>query len=240
VIKETKFPLMCAMELVLVIDNEFRTRRQVCDQLERADFRVLTASDGEVGFNMLRRENPDLLVLDAGITYQSGWNLTRQIRLEPSLAAIPILVMTPPGRERPFSESQSLGADDYVSKPFNPRELVRHVQALLNWKRGQAEKPARISRGDLTLDLGGHQLSMRNEKIELTPAQFTLLTLFMEQPGHTFTRPELLQGTLGYSNEGSSRTLDTHIRNLRRKIEPDPHRPKYIQTIVGIGYCFAQ
>jgi len=231
---------MCAMELVLVIEKEFRTRRKVCDQLERADYRVLTASDAEVGMNMLRRENPDLLVLDAGISYQAGWNLTQQIRLEPQLASLPILMMTPPGRERAFAESLNLGADDYVSKSFNPRELVRRVQALLNWKKGQSNQPVRLSQGDLTLDLGGHQLTIRNERVELTPAQFTLLTLFMEKPGHTFTRRELLEGTLGTSVEGISRTLDTHIRNLRKKIESDPHRPKHIKTIFGIGYCFAK
>ena len=226
------------MELVLVIEKEFRTRRKVCDQLERADYRVLTASDAEVGMNMLRRENPDLLVLDAGISYQAGWNLTQQIRLEPQLASLPILMMTPPGRERAFAESLNLGADDYVSKSFNPRELVRRVQALLNWKKGQSTQPVRLSQGDLSLDLGGHQLTIRNERIELTPVQFTLLTLFREKPCHTFTRRELLVGTLGTSVEGSSWTLYTHIPNLRQKIESDPHRPKYIKTIFGIGYCF--
>jgi two-component system, OmpR family, alkaline phosphatase synthesis response regulator PhoP len=231
---------MCAMELVLVIENEFRTRREVCDQLERADYRVLTASDAEVGMNMLRRENPDLLVLDAGVSYHAGWSLPQQIRLEPSLASLPILMMTPSGRERTFSQSLDLGADDYVSKPFNPRELVRRVQALLKWKKGQAEQPVRITRGDLTLDLGGHQLMVREEKVELTPTQFEMLTLFMENPGHIFTRQELLKGTLGYSEEGDGRTLDTHIRNLRQKIESDPHQPRYILTVVGTGYIFSK
>ena len=232
--------LMCAMELVLVIDHEFRTRRQVCDQLERADFRVLTASDVEVGMNMLRRENPDLLVLDEGSSCHTGWNLTQQIRLEPSFASLPILMMTPPGRGRSFAESLNLGADDYVSKPFNPRELVERVRALLNWKKGKSNQPRRLARGDLTLDLGGHQVTVRKEAVELTPTQFALLALFMERPGHIFTRRELLEGALGYSFEGIGRTLDTHIRNLRQKIETDPHRPKYIQTIFGIGYCFAR
>jgi DNA-binding response OmpR family regulator len=231
---------MCAMELVLVIDSEFRTRRQVCDQLERADFRVLTASDAEVGINMLRRETPDLLVLDAGISCHPGWNLTQQIRLEPQLASLPILMMTPSGRERAFAESLDLRADDYVSKPFNPRELVRRVQALLSWKKGQSNQPVRLSQGDLILDLGGHQLTVRNETVELTPTEFAMLALFMEKPGSIFTRRELLEGTLGYSCEGSGRTLDTHIRNLRQKIEIDPHRPKYIQTVYRIGYCFTK
>jgi two-component system alkaline phosphatase synthesis response regulator PhoP len=230
---------MCAMELILVIDNEFRTRRQVCDQLERADFRVLTASDAEVGINMLRRESPDLLVLDAGLAFRTGWNLTQQIRLEPQLASVPILMMTPSGRERSFAESLDLGADDYVAKPFNPRELVARVRALLNWKKGQSKQPKRLSQGDLTLDLGGRKLTVRNESVELTPTEFALLTLFMEKPGHIFTRRELLEGSLGYSFEGSGKTLYTHVRNLRQKIEFDLHQPRYIQTVYRIGYCFA-
>ncbi len=230
---------MCAMELVLVIENEFHTRRQVCDQLERADFRVLTASDAEVGMNMLRRETPDLLVLDANVSCHPGWNLTQQIRLEPQLASLPILMMTPSNRGRPFAESLDLGADDYVSKPFNPRELVARVKALLSWKKGQSNQPLRLSQGDLTLDLGGHQLTVRGEPVELTPTEFGLLTLFMEKPGHIFARRELLEGTLGYSIEGSSRTLDTHIRNLRQKIETDPQQPGYIQTVYRVGYRFA-
>jgi len=224
----------------MVIDSEFRTRRQVCDHLERADFRVLTASDAEVGINMLRREIPDLLVLDAGISCHTGWNLTQQIRLEPQLASLPILMMTPSGRERAFAESLDLRADDYVSKPFNPRELVRRVQALLSWKKGQSNQPVRLTQGDLILDLGGNQLTVRNETVELTPTEFAMLALFMEKPGFIFTRRELLEGTLGYSCEGSGRTLDTHIRNLRQKIEIDPCQPKYIQTVYRVGYCFAK
>ena len=230
---------MCAMELILVIDNEFHTRRQVCDQLERADFRVLAASDADVGMNMLRRENPDLLVLDAGISCHTGWNLTQQIRIEPQLASLPILMMTSPGRGRSFAESLNLGADDYVSKPFNPRELVARVLALLSWKNGQSTKPVRIVKGNLNLDLGSHQLMVRDEPVDLTPTEFALLTLFMEKPGHIFTRQELLEKTLGYSLEGRGRTLDTHIRNIRQKIEENPHQPKYIQTVARIGYCFA-
>jgi DNA-binding response OmpR family regulator len=149
-------------------------------------------------------------------------------------------MMTPNSRERSFAESPQTGADDYVSKPFNPRELVNRVQALLKWKKGGADQPIRLSVGDLILDLGGHQLTVRNEKVDVTPAQFTLLNLFMEKPGHIFTRRELLEGTFGYSIEGCSRTLDTHIRNLRQKIESDPHQPRYIKTVFGMGYCFAK
>jgi two-component system alkaline phosphatase synthesis response regulator PhoP len=227
---------MCAMELVLVIENEFHTRRQVCDQLERADFRVLTAADVEAGLTLLRREMPDLVVLDADVSMRPGW--TQQIRLEPSLASLPILMMTPSGHGRSLAESLDLGADDYVAKPFNPRELVSRVKALLNWKKSQPKPLLRLSHGGLTLDLGGEKLTVRNEAVELTPTEFSLLTLFMENPGRVFARTELLEGALGYSIEGSGRTLDTHIRNLRQKIEPDPSQPEYIQTVFKVGYRF--
>lgn len=225
------------MELVLVIENEFHTRRQVCDQLERADFRVLTASDAEAGLNLLKHEIPDLVVLDSNVSVQP-WALTQQIRLEPSLSSLPILMMTPSGRGKPFAQSLDLGADDYVAKPFTPRELVRRVQALLSWKKGKSDQPLRITLGEMTLDLSGQKLTVGDEPVELTPTEFALLTLFMEKPGHCFTRSDLLEGTLGYSIEGSGRTLDTHIRNLRQKIEPDPHHPEFIQTVFGIGYRF--
>jgi DNA-binding response OmpR family regulator len=231
---------MCAMELVLVIENEFHTRRQVCDQLERADFRVLTASDAEVGMKMLRRETPDLLVLDANISCHPGWSLTRQIRLEPQLASLPILMMTPSSRERFFSESLDLGADDYVSKPFNPRELVARVQTLLSWKKGHSDQPLRFSRGDLTLDLSVRRLTVRDEPVELTPTEFSLLALLMENPGRVVTRRELFAQTRPHSRNGTERTLDAHIRNIRRKIERDPHHPAYIRTVHHVGYCFFQ
>lgn len=230
---------MCAMELVLVIEDEFRTRRQVCDQLERADYRVLTASDAEVGMKMLRRENPDLLVVDAGITCPAGWSLPQQVRLEPCYATMPILMMAPGGQGKSIAKGLAMGADDYVLKPFKPRELVRRVQALLSWKKGQADQPIRLFHGEIALDLGGKQVSVRDEIVDLTPAQFSLLALFMSNPGHVFSRQQLLEKSLGYSEEGTSRTLDTHIRNLRQKIETNPHSPVYIHTVPGRGYRFS-
>jgi DNA-binding response OmpR family regulator len=228
---------MCATELVLVIGNEFRTRQQVCDQLERADFRVLAAEDTEVGLNMIRRESPDLLVVDASTSFNNNWNLTQRIRLEPQLASLPILMMTPARSGKPFAESLDLYADDFVSKPLRPHELVRHVKALINWKKGKSHQPKRITCGEIVLDLAGHQLSVRNECIDLSPAQFRLLSILMQKQGQVVNRRELLLGALGYSEEGNGRTLDTHIRNLRQKIEFDPERPEYIHTVVGSGYC---
>ncbi len=229
------------MELILVIDDETNIIRLVRDYLEQAGYRVLTASNAETGLHMLRRENPDLLVLDLGLPDRDGWDLTRQIRADRQLAGLPIIMLTARVDESDRIVGLELGADDYITKPFNPREVVARVRAVL--RRANASMtgfPQHISTGDLRIDLGEHILTIRHELVELTPTEFELLSLFMENPGHTYTREELLEKTLGYSYEGTGRTLDTHIRNLRQKIEPDPHQPVYIQTVHGIGYRFAR
>jgi two-component system alkaline phosphatase synthesis response regulator PhoP len=227
------------MELVLVIDAEPHTRRLVRDNLERADYRVLTASDAETGLHMLHRESPDLLVLDLGLPQQEGWSLTRNIRLDHQLASLPILLLTPQSRNGNTIDGIELGADDYVVKPFNPRELVERVQVLLRRMRGQSSLPARLTRGELTLDTGGRRLMIGDVLVELTPTEFALMCMFMEKPGRVFTRRELLDKIIGSTVEDDNRTLDTHIRNLRHKIESDPHQPVYIQTVHRVGYQFA-
>ena len=225
------------MDLILVIDGEFPTRRLVRDHLEQADYRVLTAADAQTGMHMLRRESPDLVIVDLGLAHRDGWNLTRAIRLDSELASLPILGLTP--QVRNTQSIEELGVNDFVTKPVTPRELISRVRNLLHRSRGFSDLPARIARGDLILDVGGRQLTVRDEPVELTPTEFALLCMFMEKPGHIFTRRELLEKTLGHSDEGAGRTLDTHIRNLRQKIESDPHRPIYIQTVHRVGYRFA-
>ncbi len=226
------------MELILVIDHEFPTQRLVRDHLEQADYRVLTASDAETGMRMLRRESPDLVVLDASLPQQSGLELARAIRLDQELASLPILLLAPQASDHLRNGSLELGIDYYVTRPFNPRELVQRVKTLLRLSKNGKPAPTRIVRGDLTLDLCGRRLLVRDEPVELTPAEFSLLSAFMEKPGHIFTRQELLQAALGHASESASRTLDTHIRNLRHKIEDNPYQPVYIQTVHRVGYRF--
>jgi len=224
---------------ILVIDDEANIIRLVRDYLEQAGYQVLSASSAETGLHTLRRETPDLLVLDLGLPDRDGWDLTRLIRSDRQLANIPIVMLTARVEESDKIVGLELGADDYITKPFNPREVVARVRAVL--RRTNADKSTfsrRISIADLTLDLGEHTLTARGEQVELTPTEFELLSLFMENPGHTYTREELLEKTLGYSYEGTGRTLDTHILNLRQKIEPDPRHPVYIQTVHRIGYRF--
>jgi DNA-binding response OmpR family regulator len=227
------------METILVIDDEANILRLVRDYLEQAGSRVLTASTAETGLHILRREMPDLLVLDLGLPDRDGWDLTRQIRTDRQLAAIPIIMLTARVEDSDKIIGLELGADDYITKPFNPREVVARVRAVLRrLQRKDSLYSRRISLGELTLDLGAHSLTIGCKPVELTPTEFELLALFMENPGHTYTREELLEKTLGYSYEGTGRTLDTHIMNLRQKIETDPHHPVYIQTVHRIGYRF--
>jgi two-component system alkaline phosphatase synthesis response regulator PhoP len=224
---------------ILVMDDEIHIVRLVRDYLEQAGYQVLSASNAAAGLHILRCESPDLVILDLGLPDRDGWDLTRQIRADPRLAAVPIIMLTARVAESDRIVGLELGADDYISKPFNPREVVARVRAVL--RRTSAEKrvlPRPLAMGDLILDPDGHKLSLRGEPVELTPTEFELLTLFMENPGHTYTREELLEKTLGYSYEGTGRTLDTHILNLRRKIEADPRKPDYIQTVHRIGYRF--
>jgi two-component system alkaline phosphatase synthesis response regulator PhoP len=211
---------------ILVIDDEANILRLVRDYLEQAGYRVLTASRAETGLHILRRESPDLLVLDLGLPDRDGWDLTRQVRTDRQLSSLPIIMLTARVDESDRIIGLELGADDYITKPFNPREVVARVRAVL--RRPKSPQPGfsrRISIADLTLDVGEHALTVRGEGVELTPTEFELLALFMENPGHTYTREELLEKTLGYSYEGTGRTLDSHIRNLRHKIEPDPAEP---------------
>lgn len=226
---------------ILVIDDDANITRLVRDYLEQAGYAVLVAHHAETGLHILRHEHPDLLVLDLGLSDRDGYDLTRLIRADRQLAELPIIMLTARVEDSDKIIGLELGADDYITKPFNPREVVARVRAVLRrMNAGKMTLSQRISTADLTLDLGEHTLTIRGENVELTPTEFELLALFMENPGHTYTREELLEKTLGYSYEGTGRTLDTHIRNLRHKIEPDPAEPAYIQTVHRIGYRFVK
>jgi two-component system alkaline phosphatase synthesis response regulator PhoP len=224
---------------ILVIDDESNIVRLVGDYLRQAGYQVLTASNAETGIHILRHDSPDLLVLDLGLPDRDGWDLTRLVRSDRQLANLPIIMLTARVDDSDRIIGLELGADDYITKPFNPREVVARVRAVLRrTTSGSTTISRRLSIDDLTLNMGEHTLTIRDKPIELTPTEFELLALFMENPGHTYTREELLEKTLGYSYEGTGRTLDSHISNLRQKIEPDPVDPIYIQTVYRIGYRF--
>jgi two-component system alkaline phosphatase synthesis response regulator PhoP len=226
-------------ERILVVDDDRSILKVVRAYLEQSGYEVLTASDGETALHMLRRERPDVLVLDLMIPSPDGWEITRRVRADGLLAALPIIMLTARVEDTDKIVGLELGADDYITKPFNAREVVARVNAMLRRKRLDQmplAAPRVLVNDGLRLDLDQHTLQVDGRLVELTRTEFALLQAFMESPGYTLTRDDLLEKALGYAYEGMGRALDTHIRNLRRKIEPDPDAPTYIQTIYGVGY----
>lgn len=225
------------MPRILVVDDDKEIVRLVRSYLEKAGYEVFAAYDGESALHTLRREKPDLLVLDLMLPDRDGWDITRLIRNDDSLADTPIIMLTARVEDSDKIVGLEIGADDYITKPFNPREVVARVRALLRRsQRGDTAIPQVLQAGNLILDIPRRELLVSGDPTELTPSEFKLLHVLMENPGYVFTRDELLEKGMGYAYEGLGRTLDSHIKNLRRKIEPDPKNPTYIQTIYGVGY----
>ena len=227
---------------ILVVDDDHSIVKVISSYLEKAGFQVLPAYDGEMALHQIRRERPDLVVLDLMMPNRSGWDVTRIVRTDPALAATPIIMLTARVEDTDKIVGLELGADDYITKPFNTQEVVTRVKALLRRvKLDQSPQalPHILSHGSLKLDIDQRMLFIDSRAIDLTRTEFNLLEAFMSTPGYTLTRDELLEKALGYAYEGMGRALDTHIRNLRRKIEPDPDNPTYIQTMYGVGYKLA-
>ena len=219
---------------ILVVDDDREVVRLMRAYLEQAGYEVLVAYDGESALHSLRRDNPDLLLLDLMLPDRDGWDITRTVRADPGLANIPIIMLTARIDTIDKIVGLELGADDYVTKPYDPREVVARVRARL---RGTGSKPSQIIQvGGLQMAIDRRQVQVDGRSVELTPTEFDLLRVMMEREGHVFTRSELISRGLGLDYEGTDRTLDSHIRNLRKKIEPDPKLPTYIQTVYGVGY----
>ena len=221
---------------ILVVDDDAQIARLVRTYLEKSGFEVLTAANGEDALHLIRAERPDLVVLDLMLPDRDGWDITRIVRRDEALKALPIIMLTARVEDTDRIVGLELGADDYVPKPFNPREVVARVRAVLR-RAGSTNAPAKVLRsGELALDLDGHTLTLNEQPIEVTPTEFELLKAFMEQPVHAYTRAELIERALGFDYAGGERTLDSHIKNLRKKIECDPTHPAYITTVYGVGY----
>jgi two-component system alkaline phosphatase synthesis response regulator PhoP len=225
-------------ERILVVDDDKEINRLVTSYLQKSGYEVLPAHNGETALHILRREKPNLIVLDLMLPDRDGWDITRIIRSDDTLRALPIIMLTARVDDTDKIVGLELGADDYITKPFNPREVVARVRALL--RRSHLERTTQTSPifvvGALKLDTGQRTLWRNDEPVELTPTEYDLLCALMESPGYAFTRDELLEKSMGYAFAGMGRTLDSHIKNLRRKIEPNPRKPTYIQTIYGVGY----
>ncbi|RIK38652.1 MAG: DNA-binding response regulator [Chloroflexi bacterium] len=223
---------------ILVVDDDREIVRVVRAYLEQAGYQVLSAFDGEMTLHAIRHDHPDLVVLDLMLPDRDGWSITQTIRGDARLAALPIIMLTARVDDTDKIVGLELGADDYITKPFNPREVVARVRSLLRRSQLNQSGPADrvLQVGDLLLDIGRHELLLNGAPVELTQTEFKLLQLLMENPGYVFARIDLIEQALGYNYEGMERTLDSHIKNLRKKIEPDPKQPRYIQTVYGVGY----
>jgi len=221
-------------ETILVVDDEAKIVKMVRAYLEDAGFRVATAGDGQAALTVFRHERPSLVVLDLGLPGIDGLDVVRTLRKESS---VPIIMLTARVEEADRLIGLELGADDYVTKPFSPRELVARVRAVLRRAGGERDQaPPPVVAGEITIDLERRQVMVGGRAVDLTPTEFDLMTLLARHPGRVFTRLELLDRVQGYAFEGYERTVDAHVKNLRQKIEPDPKRPRYVVTVFGVGY----
>ena len=221
--------------VILVVDDEPKIVKQARDYLEKGGFRVVTAGDGTTALAVARHERPDLIVLDLNLPGMDGLDVCRALRRE---SDVPIIMLTARVEETDRLIGLELGADDYITKPFSPRELVARVRAVLRRVQGGVHQPGLIRAGDLEIDLRGHRLTRAGEAIRLTRSEFNLLTVLAQHPGQTFSREQLLDRLHGVAYDGFDRSIDAHIKNLRRKLEADPAEPRYVLTVYGIGYKF--
>lgn len=228
---------MQTMKTILVVDDEPKITQLVGDYLEAAGFAVRVASDGKSALQQAKAEKPDLIVLDLGLPGMDGLDFTREFR---KFSTAPIVMLTARSTESDKLVGLELGADDYLTKPFSPKELVTRVRVIFRRMETYRESMAEVIRAaDLTLDVPRMQISAEDREIEsLTPTEFELLAALARSPGRIFTRSQLLEAVHGVAFESYERAIDAHIKNIRRKIEPDPHRPRYIHTIYGVGYKF--
>ena len=220
---------------ILVVDDEPKIVKQARDYLEKGGYRVLVAGDGTTALALARHERPDLVVLDLNLPGMDGLDVCRALRRE---SDVPIVMLTARVEETDRLIGLELGADDYITKPFSPRELVARVRAVLRRVRGGVHQPGLIRAGGLEIDLYGHRVTRGGEPVHLTRSEFNLLALLAQHPGQTFTRAQLLDRLHGVAYEGFDRSIDAHVKNLRRKLEPDPAEPRYVLTVYGVGYRF--
>ena len=224
------------MQRILVVDDDKEIVRLLRAYLEQAGYQVFSAFDGETALHIIRRERPDLVLLDLMLPDRDGWDVARIVRGDAALAATPIIMLTARVEDEDKIVGLELGADDYVTKPFNPREVVARVRAVLRRAHGDPVPNRVIRAGQLFVDLDSHKTRVKEQDVKLTPTEFNLLRALVESPGHALTRMELIENGLGYSYEGLERTVDSHIKNLRRKLTKAGAPEDLIETVFGVGY----
>lgn len=229
-----------ATRTVLVVDDEPEIVEIVRDYLERAGFRVITAGDGVSAVRLVRAERPSLLVLDLMLPGMDGLDVVRALRGDPTTSTLPVIMLTARVEETDRLIGLELGADDYITKPFSPREVVARVRAVLRRTESQSDSAGLLHIGDLVIDLPRRSVRHDGVPVELTATEFDLLAILVREPGRPFTRTQLLELAYDVAYAGFDRTVDAHIKNLRRKLERDPRHPRYILTIYGVGYKFVE
>jgi two-component system alkaline phosphatase synthesis response regulator PhoP len=230
-----------AFQTILVVDDEPHIVEVVQDYLKQAGFRVLTARDGQTALTLARHEHPDLVVLDLMLPGGlDGLDVCRQLRQDPGLADVPIIMLTARTEETDRLIGLELGADDYITKPFSPREVVARVRAVLRRAKKDGPPPGIVRVGELTVDLAKRCVTVGGQIVSLTPTEFDLLAVLARNPGRPFTRAQLMDMVYDVAYAGYDRAVDSHIKNLRRKIEPDPREPRYVLTVYGVGYKLAE
>ena len=225
------------MKSILVVEDEMKIARLVRDYLEHAGFEVLVAGNGESAIASARGSKPDLVVLDLGLPGRDGLDVARELRRSSN---VPIVMLTARGDESDRIIGLELGADDYIVKPFSPKELVARVRAVLRRTGSAGEGGTEVLRAaDVEVDLRRMRVSVGDRRVELTPTEFDLLATLVREPGRVFTRGQLLDAVRGVAFESYERAIDAHVKNIRKKIEPPAGRPRYILTVHGVGYRFA-
>ena len=224
-----------ATKTIMVVDDEERLRSLLRAYLSQEGYRVLTASNGQEALHLARHEKPDLIILDVMMPKMDGYEFMRQYRAE---GDSPIIILTARVEEADAVAGLEMGADDYVTKPFSPRVLAARIRAVLR-RAGQVAPQGEVLRAaDIVLDRTTHTVHVGERPVHLTPSEFDLLAALMSAPGRVFSRLELLDRIQGTLYEGYERTIDVHVRNLRSKIEPEASKPRYIETVYGVGYRF--
>jgi two-component system alkaline phosphatase synthesis response regulator PhoP len=225
---------------VLVVDDAPDIVRLVRDYLEHAGFSVLAAANGVDALRIARTERPDLIVLDLGLPGRDGLDVTRELRRDQAVSSVPIVMLTARADESDKLVGLELGADDYVTKPFSAKELVARVRAVLRRAQAAAAPAESVQVGDLAIDVPRMAVVLAGRAVELTATEFQILLVMARQPGRVFTRAQLLDAVRGEAFDAYERAIDAHIKNIRRKLEPDPATPRHVLTVFGVGYRVAE
>jgi two-component system alkaline phosphatase synthesis response regulator PhoP len=228
---------MPTMATILIADDSSEILRLTRDVLQHAGFTVITATDGRSALQRARADHPDLIVLDLGLPDLDGLDVARSLRRDSN---VPIIMLTARADESDKLVGLELGADDYITKPFSPKELVARIRAVLRRADGQVSAADHVRVGELELDIPRMSVTVAGRPVDLTPTEFQLLAALARQPGRVFTRSQLLDAVHGVAFDSYERAIDAHVKNIRRKLEPNPREPRYLQTVFGVGYRVAE